>query len=161
MATTLSSRWTAFYKFLLPALILGGMCFAAVMAYLFPETMNGPDGWTRDFAWVMMLGLGVLVAGILWWFTGRLVRVELEDNELIISNYRAEIRVMLSNVEAISGPTFTNPPRYTLTFSEPTEFGRKVTFMPPQDFTLRREAEARVIGELKEAWEKAKDARRH
>jgi hypothetical protein len=155
----LSSRLTPFYKFVLPTLILAGMCFGAVMAYVHPESMNGPDGWTRDYAWALMLGFGVLMAGVVWWFAGRLVSVELDDDELVISNYRAEIRVMLSNLEAISGPTITNPPRYTLTFVEATEFGRKVTFMPPQDLTFRRQAEARAIGTLKEAWAAARAKR--
>jgi hypothetical protein len=82
--------------------------------------------------------------------------VDLDDDELILSDYRTDIRVRLTDLQAISGPTITNPPMYTLTFAEPTEFGVKVRFIPPQDFGFRRASEARAIGELREAWERAK-----
>jgi hypothetical protein len=131
---------------------------AALLAYLHPESLNGPDGWSRDYAWVMMLALGVVTAAVVWWFGGRLMRVELDDDELLISNYRTEIRVRLANVVKIEGPTFTNPPRYTLTFDEPTEFGRRVTFTPPMVWSLIPKGEAEAVVELRVAWEAARRA---
>ena len=159
MPTPLSSAWTPVYKFVLPLVIGGGMGVAALMAYLYPESMNGPDGWMREYVWVMTLCFGALMVFIIWWFGGRSLKVELDEDELILSDYRNETRVRLADLEAISGPTWTNPPRYTLTFSEPSEFGRKVTFIPPQDFGFGRESEARAIGELKAAWSAARARR--
>jgi len=157
--TPLSSAWTPFYKFALPFVIGGGMLVATVVAYLRPESMNGPDGWPREYVWVATLAFGALMVFIVWWFGGRALKVDLDDDELILSDYRSETRVRLANLEAISGPTITNPPRYTLTFTEPTEFGRTVTFIPPQDFGFQRDSEKRAISELKEAWAAARSKR--
>lgn len=160
MPTRLSSQLTPLYRFVLPWLVSLGFGFGVLTAYLHPESVHGPSGWSRDYAWALMLVVGVLTSLLVWWVGGRVMRVELADDELIISNYRFEIRVALADLEKISGPTWINPPRYTLTFSTPTEFGPQVTFIPPQDLTLRRAAEARAIGALREAWERARNAPR-
>lgn len=160
MTTPLSSKSTPLYRFVLPWLVLAGMLFAAGSAYLHPESLNGPSGWTRDYAWALMLAFGIVMFAILWFVGGRVMKVELDGDELIISNYRVEIRVPLAQVEAIKGPTWTNPPRYTLVFAETTEFGDKVTFIPPQSLLFRRVAESKAIGELKSAWEQARSGRR-
>jgi hypothetical protein len=159
VATELSSRSTPFYKFVLPVLLVGGMGAAALTAYRHPESLNGPTGWSRDYAWVMMITLGAVMASAVWWFAGRLMRVELDDDELVISNYRTEIRVRLSHVVKIDGPTITNPPRYTLTFDEPTDFGRRVTFTPRRAWSLLPRGEADVVVELRAAWEAARRGR--
>ena len=157
MTTTLSSRLTPFHKFVLPLLVAGGFGFGAWRAYLHPGEVHGPTGWSRDYAWALMLAFGVVIGAVLWLVGGRLVCVELDEDELIISDYRNEIRVPLANVEAIKGPGVTNPPRYALIFEESTEFGRRVRFMPPRSWASRWRSEPAVIVELRSAWVAARE----
>lgn len=158
MATTLSSRWTPFYKFVIPLLVIGGVGTSAVMAYLHPEPQKMPPGLGPDQAWILMVVAGVIAIAVMWWALGRLMRVELDDDDLIISNYRTEIRVPLANVARIRGPSRSNPPRYTLTFEEPTDLGRTIAFIPPITWTLGRMKEREEVAELRAAWTAARSA---
>ena len=158
MATTLSSRWTPFYKFVIPLLVIGGVGTSAVMAYLHPEPQKMPPGLGPNQVWILMAVAAVIAIAVMWWALGRLMRVELDDDELIISNYRTEIRVPLSNVAKIGGQSLSNPPRYTLTFEEPTDLGRTIAFIPPIGWTLRRRRERDEVLELRAAWAAVRSA---
>lgn len=156
MATQLSSRWTPFYKFVLPLLVLGGMGAGTVVAYLRPEPQKMPPGLRADQEWILIAVAAVIAIAVMWWALGRLMRVELDEDELIISNYRTEIRVPLSHVARITGPSLSNPPRYTLTFDEPTDLGRTIAFIPPVAWTLTRMKERDEVVALRAAWEAAR-----
>ena len=156
MATTLSSRWTPFYKFFLPLLALGGIGFGAWHAYTHPERLKMPPGIAPAYGWVLLVAVAVVAGAIVWWTVSSLVRLELDDDELLISNYRTEIRVPLANVASIKGPSNTNPPRYTLTFEEPTEFGPRISFLPPMQWSLMRLTEPEEVRVLRDAWESAR-----
>lgn len=158
MATTLSSRWTPFYKFVIPLLVIGGTGTSAVTAYLHPEAKTMPPGLRPDQGWILMVVAAVIAVAVMWWALGRLMRVELNDDELIISNYCTEIRVSLSNVARIGGPSRSSPPRYTLTFEEPTDLGRTVAFIPPIAWTLGRMKERDEVVALRAAWAAARGA---
>jgi len=158
VATQLSSRWTPFYKFVIPLLVVGGIGTSTVVAYLHPEPQNMPPGLNPDQAWILMAVVAVIAIALMWWALGRLMRVELDDDDLLISNYRTEIRVPLANVAKISGPSRSNPQRYTLTFEEPTDLGRTIAFMPPIAWTLRRMKERDEVVELRAAWTAARSA---
>ncbi len=158
MATTLSSRWTPFYKFVIPLLVFGGLGTGAVMRYLHPEPQKMPPGLRPDQGWILMAVAAVIAIAVMWWTLGRLMRVELDDDELIVSNYRTEIRVPLSNVAKIGGPSRSNPPRYTLTFDMPTDLGRTIAFIPPIAWTLMRMKERDEVVELRAAWAAARGA---
>lgn len=158
MSQLLSSRWTPFYKFVMPALMVGGMGVGAWMTYAHPDTVHGVEGFSRDYAWVLLAIAAVFAGGITWWVGARMVRVELDGDELIISNYRAEARVPLSNIESISERSVTNPKRYTITFVETTEFGRSVVLLPPMDWSLMGFGEAAAVSALRVAWEEVKGA---
>jgi len=156
LTTQLSSRWTPFYKFVIPLLVLGGVGTGTVVAYLHPEPQKMPPGLRPDQAWILMAVTAVIAIALMWWALGRLMRVELDEDELVISNYRNEIRVPLANVTKIGGPSRSNPPRYTLTFDEPTELGRTIAFIPPIAWTLMRMKERDEVVELRAAWEAAR-----
>ena len=158
MTTPLSSRWTPFYKFALPLLTLGGIGFGAWYSVAHPEQQHLPEGTPPQYAWVFVVITGLFVGGIFWWTIVPLKRVELDDDELVISDYRTEIRVSLANVASISGPSMTNPKRYTVTFEESTEFGRRITFLAPMAWTLMPMGDAEEVVELRTAWEAARHA---
>ncbi len=158
MSTPLSSRWTPFYKFIVPSLVFGGMGYGAWLAYVHPERQKLPPGIGPDYAWLTVVAIAGLVGVILWWALAALKHVELDNDELIVSNYRTEIRVPLAAVEKISGASLSNPPRYTITFAEPTEFGRRITFLAPMRWTLIRLGEPDEVVELRGAWDAARHA---
>ncbi len=128
------------------------------MAYLHPESQKMPPGLGPDQAWILMAVAAVIAVAVMWWALGRLMRVELDDDELIISNYRTEIRVPLANIAKIGGPSRSNPPRYTLTFEEPTDLGQTIAFIPPIAWTLGRMKERTEVVELRAAWTAARSA---
>jgi hypothetical protein len=160
VATSLSSRWTPFYKFVLPLLALGGIGFGAWRGYVHPERLRMPPGVAPEYGWLLLLTIAVFAGVIVWWTVKSLVRIELDDDELVMSNYRSEIHVPLANIASIGGPSSTNPQRYTLTFEESTEFGRRVSFLPPMQWSLMRLSESDEVRELRTAWESARNAAR-
>lgn len=114
-----------------------------------------------EYGWVLVVCIGVFTLAILWWTLGGLKQVELDGDELIISDLRAEIRVPLASVEKISRRSMSDPPRYTLTFSEDTDFGRRVRFIAPRRWgLLQRFTDPDEIVALRTAWEAATTSRR-
>ncbi len=158
VTTLLSSRWTFFYKFVLPLLVLGGLGFGAWRAFKHPDEVHMPPAMTPDYGWVLIIVIALFAGGIIWWTVASLCRIEIDDDDLLISHYRTEMRVPLASVESISGPSASNPKRYTLTFEEPTEFGRRVTLLPPMAWTLMPLGEPEAVRELRNAWETARRA---
>jgi hypothetical protein len=140
-----------FYKFFLPVLVTGGMGFGAFRAYGHPDEVHMPPGMSPDYGWVVMLAMALLVAVFLWYTLSPIKKVELDDGDLIISDYRTEIRVPLEMVEKIDERSMTNPRRYKVTFREPTEFGRRIVFLEPMAWTLNPWHECEEVAELRRA----------
>lgn len=157
LGTVLSSRWTPFYKFILPVLTTGGVCYGAWRAFVHPDELHLPAGMRPELAWMIVGALALLVAVLICWTVAGLKRLELDGDDLLISNYLTEIRVPLSAIAKIDGPSATDPKRYTVTFAESAEFGRTFTFMPPMVWSLNPWAEGEEIGELRHAWAAARD----
>lgn len=159
MTVTLSSRWTPFYKFVTPVFVIVGVSAGAYAAWLHPERQHSNSGIPPEDTWMVLLAIGAAASLVMFRLLGNLKHVELDGDDLIISNYREEIRVPLANVEKISGRSLSNPPRYRITFTEPTEFGRSVAFIAPQRFSFTaRFTEPDEMGELRSAWETARNA---
>lgn len=159
MTTTISSRWTPFYRFFIPVAVVGGLVAATYAAWLHPDRQKLPPGTPPEYGWVIVAFTGALAFVILRWTLGGLKQVELDGDELIISDLRTEIRVPLSAVEKISGRSMSDPPRYTITFADETEFGRRIRFIAPRRWGLwQRFTDPDEIVELRDAWEKARSA---
>ncbi len=160
MSSPISSRWTPFYKFVVPLLVVGAAGSGVYSVWLHPDRHNIPSGTPPLIVEAFVILLFAVAIVLMWRMLLPLKTVELSDDELIISNYRAEIRVLLANVEAIRGPSLTNPKRYTLVFEEATEFGRRVPFLAPLQLGVMRFAEPAAIVELRSAWERSRAADR-
>ncbi|HEY3286182.1 MAG TPA: hypothetical protein VGJ96_03570 [Gemmatimonadaceae bacterium] len=160
LAKSLSSRSTFTYKVLLPVLVMGSMIVGGASPYILG--LDSPhmhlNGLSPTAFLLMMLVGAIPVLAILWVTVVPLKHVVLDDDELIISNFRYEIRVPLSAVRAIDGPSFTNPKTYTIKFESPTEFGDAVMFLPPTTWSLLP-TEADEVAELRSAWEAARRTR--
>ncbi len=65
-----------------------------------------------------------------YWFAGRLKKVTIEQDGLIISNYFREICVPWRSITLVSGSRWINTSRVTVTFDRDTGFGTSIIFMP-------------------------------
>ncbi len=132
----LSSRWTIFYKFVFPTLWIGGFASGTLVMFVLPDaSMGEPD--PDHIRWIF---LAVTLAGtaFIYWACIRLKRVALSDTTIIVSNYRVETAIPLSEVEQVSGSLFINPELVWLRFRRGTRFGTKIVFMPKVRLRLRR-----------------------
>ncbi|HWS99414.1 MAG TPA: hypothetical protein VN256_04005 [Pyrinomonadaceae bacterium] len=148
MSRKLSSDTTLFLKFVLP----GILTFAGVFICFI-------------FVWIIASGQGfhfmVLVFLYIWaWAAGfwchilipiKEVSLDGYSGHLYISNYRREVVVPVSEIKDVRE---TDQYGYfysiTLTFKRPTEFGRKIKFLPyPEWGQSWRRKEHSLVGELK------------
>jgi len=151
LATALSSRWTPFYKFVLPVLVTGGMGVSLWRGARSPQEFRLAQDMTSAQGLALMLVVALVVAAIMWYTLAPLKKVELDGDDLVISNYRTEIRVPLEMVEKIDERSMTNPRRYRMTFKEPTDFGRRIVFLEPMAWTLNPWHECEEVAELRRA----------
>jgi hypothetical protein len=72
----------------------------------------------------------IAIAIVCLWLCVPLKRVQIEDETLHISNYIKSIAVPLSEIESIREiKSFSTHPIW-ITFKSPTDFGKKIMFMP-------------------------------
>lgn len=117
---SLSSAVTTFaYKTFLPVVVTSA-CTVAAFA-----------GTSSRITGVAIAAGLVVVFGFLTW---RLKTVKLDRDVLVISGYFRSIRVPLHQVASVSGSTLVSPDRVWITFSEPTQFGFNVVFLPVPRF---------------------------
>ena len=68
------------------------------------------------------------------WGANRLKWVSIEQNYIYAAGFRKEIRIPLSEVYRVEASYMRNPKEITLRLKTPTEFGRKIVFVPQQRF---------------------------
>jgi hypothetical protein len=124
----LSSRATALYKFVLPALL--GVWFAGTVWAVGFAVEPGVPG-IGAFRW-FLAGIGAFVVGLLLWLHAGLKKVTLEGDSLVVSNFRDSVRVPLHDVARVTPSRFTNPESIQLDLVVPCSFGQRITFLPPQ-----------------------------
>lgn len=61
---------------------------------------------------------------------GTLKRVRIDQEFLYVSNYRREIALPLSSIDAVTENRWINLHPVTIHLRVPTAFGQKITFMP-------------------------------
>ncbi len=126
---SISSRQTLFAKFVLPVLwigIFGAVTLALWLGFFWGSQTSGPPlplKWT--FLAVLLVGGTILLQT-----TARLKRVRIDGDSILISNYRIEIRVPLSDIVAVSENRALNHHPVTITLAHETVFGRRITFLP-------------------------------
>jgi hypothetical protein len=68
---------------------------------------------------------------MIYWLCGRLKRVAIDADGLVVSNYAREIRVPWGSISRVAGSRMINPPHITVTFNHDMDFGASIIFMPP------------------------------
>jgi hypothetical protein len=127
---TVSSSLTFFYKFIFPSVWSGGFGFGTVAMLL----NRKPEAVGFGAAWVIGTTIFLLMCG-------RLKRVKLDGASLVISNYRRDIIVPVSEIADVRQNRLINLKPVTITFRKDTSFGNAITFMPPVSFELFSEDE--------------------
>ena len=82
-------------------------------------------------SWHFTLISSALAACALW-YASRLKWVSVDENFIYASGLRKKIRIALSEVESVDVSFMLNPKEVTLRLKAPSEFGRKIVFLPRQ-----------------------------
>src|SRR5215831_16195136 len=127
---TVSSSLTFLYKFIYTTVWSAGFGLGTVVMFLKrqPEAMQFAAVWAIGTAFLLLT-------------CARLKRVKLDGATLVISNYRHEITVPVSEIADVRQNRLIIPRPVTITFRKETPFGSVVTFMPRVSFRLFSEAD--------------------
>ena len=126
MPRVISSAQTFMMKFIFPVLWI--CVFGAVTVTML---MKGAPG----FPLAGMFPVVWILGSLSWyWFAGRLKKVTLETDGLLISNYFREVRVSFRHITDVSGSRWINTRQITVTFDRDIGFGTSIIFMPKAQF---------------------------
>jgi hypothetical protein len=120
---TVSSSLTFLYKFIFPTVWSAGFGIGTV-ATIFshkPAAMQFAAAWAIGTTFLLLT-------------CAPLKRVKLNGPILVISNYRHDISVPVSEIAAVRQNRLINLRPVTITFRKETPFGNAVTFMPRVSF---------------------------
>lgn len=127
---TFSSAQTFFMKVVFPLFWI--LTFGAVTLALWRGTLRRKEGVptpeSLKWAFVAMWAAG---SSLLLWMCAGLKRVRADEKFLYVSNYLREIMVPLRAIADITENAWIGLHPVTVRFEEPTEFGERITFMPP------------------------------
>jgi hypothetical protein len=133
MSERLSSSATLYYKVILPALWITMFGYGTLAMWLgyFPKPSQPPEEVKLVFLVVWLACSAFLMID-----TMRLKTVTLDNDDLVIKNFTAVIRVPLRNINHISESRFTRPKTVSLSVYPPCEYGEKITFIPRPTFQI-------------------------
>ena len=120
----LSSDWTFIYKFIFPALWIGGFGIGAISLGFSPGTTI-PLG---DRFWILFVWLGGAAYIYSTWVRFKVVRMD--DKYLHVSNTRRQCQIPLTQIIKVTEWRWNHTHPVTVYFAQPTEFGNSIVFMP-------------------------------
>jgi hypothetical protein len=136
----ISSVQTLVMKFIFPLLWISG--FGAGTVTLLATR-------PAAFPWQVFPVFWLLGTLSWYWFGGRLKKVTIEQDGLLISNYRREVLVPWQGVAQVSGGRWFNTRQVRITFDHDIGFGTSIVFMPKTRF-LWPGQEHPIAGELRD-----------
>ncbi len=140
MKKTISSKHTVITKFLIPILWIGGFGLKTITSFYYEGlAING-------IKFLIITIIGALFLSISKSFSVK--QVKIDENNLYISNFIKEIKVNKKNITNITERKFTYQKRVWIHFKQPTEFGRKIIFVPKQRWYLFHSSHP-IVSELK------------
>jgi hypothetical protein len=96
---------------------------------------------------VMMMFVPVL--GFLHLFYSRYLKVSLDQDTLVISNFRREERIPLAAIWQVEQRRWTSPRSVIVRFDRVTNFGKQIEFLPQMEFSALLVGEHSVVEELR------------
>ena len=125
MPRVISSSLTFFYKFIFPLVWIAGFGVGTITLLVARPS---------DFPWLIFPVFWVAGSVMFYWLCGRLKKVAINADGLVVSNYSREIRVPWGSISDVAGSRMINPPHITVTFDHDMGFGTSIIFMPPVRF---------------------------
>lgn len=129
MERLLSSKWTFFYKRIYPVawILLCGV----VAAFLWTTSCSGLGG-------LRGVVLIVFVGGSLFslWYSSRLKQVWLRGDRLVVTDFRTEEEILITDVIGVRETRLWNPKLICLILSRPSKWGDEIVFMAPVRFSF-------------------------
>lgn len=124
MRRELSSKITPLYRWVVPAILT---ILAIVVVWRIARV--GMPGRADTMSVLLAVTLAVLLMFVARIFD-RAKRVWIDDETLIVSDYRREARVALGEIESVEATRLMKPARVRIQFSRPTTFGDSIVFFP-------------------------------
>ena len=143
----ISSGATFLYKFVIPLIFTS--VFGIVAVALFWEASGKALTKVQDpgAKWQFLAGW-ILFSVFLWWSCARIKRVRVGTDAIYVSNFRKEIRIPFEEITEVTENRLINSRPITIYFRHPTDFGRRIVFMPMLRGWRPFESHA-IVGELK------------
>ena len=128
MTRRLSSALTFFWKVVLPlAWIAGIVASAASVFFVTPGKPRDPELESLKLAFVLA---SLVVAPIFLWFAAGLKRVRRAGADLLVSNYRRELRIPVVEIKQVYQSWAVLPWRVVIEMRGPTALGQTFVFVP-------------------------------
>lgn len=122
METTISSPFTWYEKFAKPF-----MLFGLLNPILICGILTDP-GFLNKYSPVLFLFLVVDIFG--YWYAKGIKKVEVATNFLYITDFKNTIRIPLSEIVQVTENEWIPGRLVWIHFRHPTEFGKKIMFIP-------------------------------
>jgi hypothetical protein len=144
----LSSAWTFWTKFMLPAVWISGFGTGTILLWLgrLHGRNNALPPPQEKF---LFLAMWILGSTFILWASAGLKRVRIDERQLYVSNYVKEIHIPFSAIIDVKQNRWLNSRPITIYFRDATEFGDRATFMPEWRIRIQFWRIDPVVNELK------------
>ncbi len=124
MKKEISSKNTFTAKFIIPLILSLTIIFMSLYIYI----------KTKEFTLITFILIFSFI--FLYLYFVKLKKVEIDEQNLYISNYLKTIKIEKEKIKKISVFKFLNPKIVIITFNCRTEFGKRIAFLPQTLKTL-------------------------
>jgi hypothetical protein len=139
----ISSRWTAFTKWVLPLLWVGFLLFFIVGTVL--------DGAVEKDPLFVLAPIFMIVAGLVMFrvYLWNLADSVYDHGSYLVAKRRGvEVRVGLENIMNVGYSSLSNPKLVTLRLAQSSALGKEIAFIPKTSFSLNPFAKVEVAESL-------------
>ena len=124
MRRELSSKLTPLYRWVIPAALTIGAIYA-IWKLAIEGVQDKPD-----FLNVVLAVAAASAMAIYARYLDRAKRVWLDDDKLVVSDYRQETQIDISDVDSVASARLLWPTRINIKFARPSVFGERIAFFP-------------------------------
>ncbi len=146
MRRQLSTKLTILAKIVLPGFWLFTIGLITLMAFLGVE----PKSTSQPSPKFLLLGMEIVGATIYYFTVMKFMAVAVDERFLFVSNFLKEISIPLSNVSDVTEIVWIRGNPVTIHLRTPSEFGRKITFIPKSKGLFKFFQPHPFVAELKE-----------